>query len=85
MPSFRTGVVTEVLSERSGLQRVTVDGERAYVLTALTGPVAAAIGVRTTLVGAGAIGIFVTAAFLLVPGIRDTERSGALSIPIEGS
>ncbi|HEY5887799.1 MAG TPA: DUF3866 family protein [Acidimicrobiales bacterium] len=45
MPSFRTGAVTELLSERAGLQRVGVDlgdGEpaRAYVLTQLTGPVA---------------------------------------------
>ena len=55
MPSFRTGVVTEVLSERSGLQRVTVDGERAYVLTALTGPVAVgdAVVVNTTAVDLG--------------------------------
>ena len=45
MPSFRTGAVTELLSERAGLQRVRVDlGDdepaRAYVLTQLTGPVA---------------------------------------------
>ena len=40
MPSFRTGDVTAVLSERAGLQRVEVDGERAYVLTRLIGPVA---------------------------------------------
>ena len=40
MPSFRTGTVTEILSERAGLQRVLVEGERAYVLTQLTGPVA---------------------------------------------
>ena len=45
MPSFRTGAVTELLSERAGLQRVLVDlGDdetaRAYVLTQLTGPVA---------------------------------------------
>ncbi len=44
MPSFRTGAVTELLSERRGLQRVRVDlGDdepaRAYVLTQLTGPV----------------------------------------------
>ncbi len=41
MPSFRTAVVTEVLAEREGLQRVAVGDERAYVLTQLTGPVAA--------------------------------------------
>lgn len=40
MPQFRTGVVTAVLSERDGLQRVEVDGELAYALTALTGMVA---------------------------------------------
>lgn len=40
MPSFRSGTVTEILSERRGLQRVLVDGEQAYVLTQLTGDVA---------------------------------------------
>src|SRR5689334_19636851 len=43
MPSFRTGVVIEMLESRAGLQRVLVDlgdgGERAYVLTQLVGPV----------------------------------------------
>lgn len=40
MPAFRTGVVIEVLTERSGLQRVVTDAGRAFVLTSLTGPVA---------------------------------------------
>ena len=46
MPTFRTGEVVELLSERTGLQRVRVamepDGAeaRAYSLTALTGSVA---------------------------------------------
>jgi hypothetical protein len=39
MPSFRTGTVDGILAERPGLQRVTVDGERAYVLTELIGHV----------------------------------------------
>lgn len=39
MPSYRTGTVTALLSERRGLQRVEVDGRRAYVLTQLIGPV----------------------------------------------
>src|SRR3954467_9734652 len=43
MPSFRTGTVTRLLEERTGLQRVEVDlgdgPERAYVLTQLTGRV----------------------------------------------
>jgi hypothetical protein len=45
MPNFRTAVVSSVLSERPGIQRVAVtftDGEksRAYCLTQLTGEVA---------------------------------------------
>jgi hypothetical protein len=44
VPSFRTGTVTELLSERAGFQRVavTIDGgaARAYVITQLTGTVA---------------------------------------------
>ncbi len=40
MPSFRTGVVEEILEERPGLQRVLVEGDRAYVLTQLIGRVA---------------------------------------------
>jgi hypothetical protein len=40
MPSYRTGTVTAILAERSGLQRVEVDGEQAYVLTQLIGTVA---------------------------------------------
>ncbi len=45
MPSFRTGAVTELLTERAGLQRVRVDlgddePSQAYVLTQLTGRVA---------------------------------------------
>jgi hypothetical protein len=39
VPSFRTGTVTAILSERPGIQRVEVDGERAYVLTQLIGTV----------------------------------------------
>ena len=35
-----SGVVTAIVSERTGLQRVEVDGEKAYVLTQLVGPVA---------------------------------------------
>ena len=59
MPSFRSGTVAEILVERDGLQRVTVDmgegPERAYVLTALTPPVAAGdrVVVNTTAVELG--------------------------------
>jgi MFS family permease len=40
---------------------------------ALTGPVSSAIGVRTTLIGAGVLGALVTAAALLVPGVREID------------
>ena len=40
---------------------------------ALTGPVAAAFGVRATLVGAGLIGAAITFAFLFLPGMRAIE------------
>jgi hypothetical protein len=59
MPSFRVGVVTEVLETRAGLQRVLVDlgaaPERAYALTQLIGTVAAGdrIVVNTTAVELG--------------------------------
>jgi hypothetical protein len=39
LPSFRTASVTRLHAERPGLQRVDVDGEPAYVLTDLIGPV----------------------------------------------
>ena len=41
MPTFCTGTVREVLLDRPGLQRVDTDAGRAFVLTQLTGPVAA--------------------------------------------
>lgn len=55
MPSFRSGTVDEILSERPGLQRVTVDGERAFVLTQLIGAVAVGdrVVVNTTAVELG--------------------------------
>ena len=39
MPTFVTATVSEVLAARPGLQRVTTDAGRAYVLTDLVGPV----------------------------------------------
>ena len=46
MPSYQTGTVTEVLSERPGLQRVMVDGRPAYVLTPQRRTQAAAYAAR---------------------------------------
>ncbi len=45
------------------------------VSLALTPLVAAAVGVRATLVGAGVLGACITFAFLFLPGLRDVERS----------
>jgi MFS family permease len=41
---------------------------------ALAAPVAAAVGVRRTFIGAGVIGAVVTLAFLYLPGLRAVER-----------
>ena len=45
---------------------------------ALTGPIAALIGARATLVGAGVLGALAAIAFLFFPGMRDTERDGSV-------
>ncbi len=53
MPSFREATVAAITSEREGLCRVVLDeGDRAYALTGLTGPVAVGdrIVVNTTAV-----------------------------------
>jgi MFS family permease len=41
---------------------------------ALTAPVSAVVGVRTTLVGAGVLGGIVTFAAMFIPGVRDLDR-----------
>jgi len=55
VPSFKTGTVSKLLSERPGLQRVEVDGRPAYVLTQLIGTVALGdrVVVNTTAVELG--------------------------------
>lgn len=45
---------------------------------AATGPIAEAIGIEATFVFSGVLGTLATLGFLLVPGIRDTEKNGAL-------
>jgi MFS family permease len=42
---------------------------------ALTGPVSGAIGVQTTLIGAGVLGGIITFGALLLPGMRDVESA----------
>jgi hypothetical protein len=55
VPSFRTGTVDAILTERDGFQRVDVDGRPAYVLTQLIGAVAVGdrVVVNTTAVELG--------------------------------
>jgi len=45
---------------------------------ALTGPVAEAIGLGPTFIWSGILGGIAILAFLFVPGVRDTEKDGAL-------
>jgi hypothetical protein len=55
VPSYKTGTVTALLSERPGVQRVEVDRRPAYVLTQLIGTVAVGdrVVVNTTAVELG--------------------------------
>lgn len=56
MPRFSTATVSEIVSERPGLQRVALDtGRRAYALTDLIGPVSVGdrVVVNTTAVDLG--------------------------------
>jgi DHA3 family tetracycline resistance protein-like MFS transporter len=46
---------------------------------ALTGPIAAVLGPRTTLVVAGLLGAGITFSFLFLPGMRAIERDGRLT------
>jgi DHA3 family tetracycline resistance protein-like MFS transporter len=48
---------------------------------ALTGPIAGAIGVRTTLVAAGVAGAAVTLSFLFLPGMRAIETPDPAEAP----
>jgi MFS family permease len=50
---------------------------------ALTAPVAAAVGVRATLIGAAVVGATVTIGALFLPEMRDLERSDELLPPSE--
>jgi Transmembrane secretion effector len=51
---------------------------------ALTGPVSAAVGVRTTLIGAGVLGATVTFAPLLIRSVRNVDRERA-ALRVESS
>jgi predicted outer membrane lipoprotein len=47
---------------------------------AIVGPLAAAIGARTTLIAAGVLGASVTLLFMFIPGARGPERDGSLDV-----
>ncbi len=51
---------------------------------ALTGPIAAVLGARETLVIAGTLGAVVLLSFLFVPGVRDIEREPVVPSPKNG-
>jgi MFS family permease len=77
------GTLMQTLVPGELLGRVTsldwfVSTSLVPVSFALTGPVSAGLGAQTTLVVAGLVAAAATFAFLLVPGVRDTERDGSL-------
>ena len=83
------GTLMHRLVPRGLLGRVTsldwmVSTALLPVSFALTGPVAAWIGIDATFIASGVLGAIATFGFLLVPGIRDTERNDALAdVPLE--
>jgi hypothetical protein len=79
------GTLVQTLVPAGLLGRVTsldwlVSTSLVPVSFALTGPIAAGIGVQTTFVAGGIIAATATALFLFVPGVRDTERGGGLAL-----
>src|SRR5262245_4914297 len=84
-PLFASGLVVwgtliQTLVPTRLLGRVTrldwlVSTSLVPISFALTGPVAAAIGAEATLAGAGVIACAATLLCLLIPGMRDTERT----------
>jgi hypothetical protein len=58
-----------------------ISGGLVPVSFALTGPLAAALGARATLIAAGAVGAAVIVVFLVaIPGSRGPERDGSLEL-----
>ena len=79
-------VPTELLGRVSSLDWLISIG-LLPVSFAITGPVSSALGLRTTLVGAGVLGAVVTFAALLVPGVRQMDAvlaDGASAITTTG-
>jgi hypothetical protein len=79
------GTLVQSLVPAGLLGRVTsldwlVSTSLVPVSFALTGPIAAGIGVQATFVAGGIIAATATALFLLVPGVRDIERGDRLAL-----
>ena len=55
----------------------------APVSFALTAPVAALVGARATLIGAGILGALAALAFLFFPGMRETERDATVQARLD--
>lgn len=77
------GTLMHRLVPRDLLGRVTsldwmVSTALLPVSFALSGPISEWIGLETTFIWSGILGTAATLGFLLLPGIRDTERTGAL-------
>ncbi len=73
----------ELLGRVSSLDwMITVSG--VPLSFAIVGPVASAIGARTTMVWAGVLGGLVTIALMFLPGALDPERDGSLAEPSAG-
>ncbi|HEX4010624.1 MAG TPA: MFS transporter [Solirubrobacteraceae bacterium] len=72
-------VPTELLGRVSSLDWLISIG-LLPVSFAITGPVSAALGLRTTLIGAGVLGAAVTFAALLVPGVRVLDRDDSADV-----
>ncbi len=76
-------VPTELLGRVSSLDWLISIG-LLPVSFAITGPVSAALGLRTTLIGAGVLGAVVTFAALLVPGVRQMDDLDAAAPATRG-
>jgi len=77
---LQTLVPRQLLGRVSSLDWLVSTG-LVPVSFALTGPVAALLGPRTTMIGAGLVGAFFMGILVFLPGVRDPERSGPAAVP----
>jgi MFS family permease len=77
---LQTLVPRQLLGRVSSLDWLVSTG-LVPVSFALTGPVAAALGPGTTMIGAGLVGAFFMGILLFFPGVRDPERVPGVALP----